>query len=33
MPLTDLSLDELATYRPDLPAPEDFDVFWDGTLT
>jgi cephalosporin-C deacetylase len=33
MPLTDLSLDELATYRPDATAPEDFDVFWDGTLT
>lgn len=32
MPLTDASLDELISYRPDLPAPPDFDAFWDRTL-
>ncbi|MCP2245974.1 acetylxylan esterase [Lentzea aerocolonigenes] len=32
MPLTDLSLDELVQYRPDLPGPQDFDAFWDRTL-
>jgi cephalosporin-C deacetylase len=32
MPLTDASLDELVHYRPDLPAPPDFDAFWDRTL-
>ncbi|MGZ3144765.1 acetylxylan esterase [Lentzea chajnantorensis] len=33
MPLTDLSLDELTAYHPDLPAPPDFDAFWERTLT
>jgi cephalosporin-C deacetylase len=33
MPLTDASLDELMDYRPDFPAPDDFDAFWDRTLT
>ncbi|WP_329372511.1 acetylxylan esterase [Streptomyces sp. NBC_00669] len=28
----DLPLEELRSYRPDLPAPDDFDAFWDGTL-
>ncbi|MGA5700486.1 acetylxylan esterase [Peterkaempfera bronchialis] len=32
MPLTDLPLDELLKYRPDLPAPADFDAFWAQTL-
>ncbi|WP_318211060.1 acetylxylan esterase [Streptomyces sp. SJL17-1] len=32
MPLTDLSLDDCLTYRPDLPAPADFDDFWTRTL-
>lgn len=33
MPLTDVSHDELACYRPESRAPQDFDVFWDRTLT
>ncbi|MGO1317783.1 MAG: acetylxylan esterase [Cellulomonadaceae bacterium] len=33
MPLYDLSQDELKTYRPDVPEPEDFDAFWERTLT
>ncbi|MGP4112610.1 acetylxylan esterase [Streptomyces sp. 4N509B] len=32
MPLTDISLDELRSYRPDIPEPEDFDDFWAKTL-
>ncbi|MBN1261024.1 MAG: acetylxylan esterase [Anaerolineae bacterium] len=28
----DLSLPELQTYKPDLPEPVDFDVFWHDTL-
>jgi cephalosporin-C deacetylase len=32
MPLTDLSSEELTAYRPELPAPPDFDAFWDRTL-
>ncbi|WP_434443179.1 acetylxylan esterase [Lentzea sp. E54] len=32
MPLTDLSLDELTAYRPELVAPPDFDAFWEDTL-
>ncbi|MGW4692055.1 acetylxylan esterase [Kitasatospora cineracea] len=32
MPLTDLDLDELRTYRPDLTAPAGFDAFWADTL-
>ncbi|MFF4381248.1 acetylxylan esterase [Kitasatospora sp. NPDC001547] len=32
MPHTDFGLDELVGYRPDLPAPEDFDAFWRRTL-
>ncbi|MFE1359945.1 MULTISPECIES: acetylxylan esterase [Streptomyces] len=32
MPLTDLPLDELREYRPEVPAPADFDAFWTDTL-
>lgn len=32
MPLTDLSLAELTVFRPEVPEPADFDVFWDDTL-
>ncbi|MBA8817167.1 cephalosporin-C deacetylase [Microbacterium halimionae] len=32
MPLTDLPLDELRTYRPSIRLPKDFDAFWDTTL-
>ncbi|MFJ4879051.1 acetylxylan esterase [Streptomyces sp. NPDC088745] len=32
MPLTDLGLDELTRYRPELSVPEDFDDFWRRTL-
>lgn len=32
MPLLDLPVDELRTYRPDVPEPEDFDAFWERTL-
>lgn len=32
MPHFDLTLSELEQYRPDLPAPEDFDDFWARTL-
>lgn len=32
MPLTDLPLAELQTYRPDVAEPEDFDVFWAGSI-
>lgn len=28
----DLSLEELRNYRPDVPEPQDFDVFWERTL-
>jgi cephalosporin-C deacetylase len=33
MPLTDLSLDALHTYRSDVRRPEDFDAFWADTVT
>jgi len=32
MPLTDLPLEDLTGYRPELPAPGDFDDFWERTL-
>lgn len=32
MALTDLSLDELQSYRPDIPEPADFDGFWADSL-
>lgn len=32
MPLTDLTLAELESYRPQVPEPADFDEFWAGTL-
>ncbi|RKE17112.1 alpha/beta fold hydrolase [Streptomyces sp. TLI_171] len=32
MPLTDLDLDDLQSYRPTLSAPADFDAFWADTL-
>ncbi|WP_037577570.1 acetylxylan esterase [Phaeacidiphilus oryzae] len=32
MPLTDLSLDQLREYRPEVPEPADFDAFWERTL-
>ena len=32
MPLTDLPVDQLRTYRPDLDEPADFDAFWGSTL-
>ncbi|MFH8729048.1 acetylxylan esterase [Streptomyces termitum] len=32
MPLTDLTLDDCLAYRPELPAPADFDDFWSRTL-
>lgn len=32
MPLTDLTLDDCLAYRPELPAPADFDAFWSRTL-
>ncbi|MFE5792834.1 acetylxylan esterase [Streptomyces sp. NPDC056503] len=32
MALTDLTLDDCMTYRPDVPAPADFDDFWTRTL-
>ncbi|MFB4193703.1 acetylxylan esterase [Streptomyces carpaticus] len=32
MPLTDLPLDALREYRPEVPAPADFDAFWADTL-
>ncbi len=31
--LTDLPLDDLRTFRPDVAEPEDFDAFWERTLT
>ncbi|MFE0628207.1 acetylxylan esterase [Streptomyces sp. NPDC058864] len=33
MPLTDLPLDELRRYAPQIPEPGDFDAFWAKTLT
>jgi cephalosporin-C deacetylase len=33
MPLTDLRPAELQAYRPTRREPDDFDAFWDGTLT
>ena len=32
MPHTDLPLEELRRYTPDLPAPDDLQEFWDATL-
>src|SRR5882757_5069733 len=32
MPLTDMPLDELRSYRPAIAEPEDFDAFWSKTL-
>lgn len=32
MPLTDLPLEQLRDFRPDVTEPADFDAFWDGTL-
>jgi cephalosporin-C deacetylase len=32
MPFTDLPLDELRAYAPDLPMPDDLDAFWATTL-
>ena len=32
MPLTDLPLDQLGEFRPDVLEPADFDVFWASTL-
>ena len=32
MPLTDMPLDELRTFRPDVAEPADFDDFWARTL-
>ncbi|MFG1810068.1 acetylxylan esterase [Streptomyces sp. NPDC049040] len=32
MALFDLPLGELERYAPEVPEPEDFDAFWDGTL-
>lgn len=32
MPLTDLPLDQLRAYRPEITAPEDFAAFWTKTL-
>ncbi|MFH9298990.1 acetylxylan esterase [Streptomyces sp. NPDC017520] len=32
MPLTDLPLDQLHIYRPEVPEPPDFDAFWTTTL-
>jgi cephalosporin-C deacetylase len=32
MPLFDLPLTDLRVYRPDLPVPEDLDLFWAQTL-
>ena len=32
MPQTDLPLEELHRYSPDLPAPDDLEDFWRGTL-
>ncbi|GLW67960.1 acetylxylan esterase [Kitasatospora phosalacinea] len=32
VPPADFGLDELAAYRPESPAPQDFDAFWQRTL-
>ncbi|MFG2823034.1 acetylxylan esterase [Kitasatospora sp. NPDC048365] len=32
MPLTDLPLEQLLAYRPEVDAPADLDAFWAGTL-
>lgn len=32
MPLTDLPLDELALFRPEVAEPDDFDAFWERTI-
>jgi cephalosporin-C deacetylase len=33
VPLTDLPLAELQSYRPDVAEPEDFDAFWSRSIT
>ncbi|QPP05112.1 acetylxylan esterase [Streptomyces bathyalis] len=33
MPLTDMPLEQLRSYRPETAAPEDFEDFWAGTLS
>lgn len=33
MPFFDMPLAELTAYKPDLHTPDDFDAFWEGTLT
>jgi cephalosporin-C deacetylase len=33
MPMLDLSLEELKTYYPSRNEPEDFDIFWNNTLS
>ncbi len=33
MARSDLSLEELRTYRPQVAEPDDFDAFWDATLS
>ncbi|WP_345187855.1 acetylxylan esterase [Microbacterium panaciterrae] len=33
MPLTDLPLEELRSFRPDVACPDDFDEFWARTLS
>ena len=32
MPLLDMSLEEMRSYKPARDEPEDFDDFWQGTL-
>ena len=32
MPLTDMPLDDLRTFRPEVAQPADFDDFWERTL-
>ncbi|GAA2473355.1 cephalosporin-C deacetylase [Streptomyces thermolineatus] len=32
MPLVDMPLEQLRTYRPEIAEPADFDAFWKGTL-
>lgn len=33
MPQLDLGFDELHTYLPDVPEPDDFDQFWESTIS
>lgn len=32
VPLTDMPLDDLRDYRPDVPVPVDFEAFWESTI-